>query len=349
MVMKLKAVVVAGGAALLSLCVLLAVHPAAADAGGYGYGKKSIEDTVRKEVEKAIKRNPGVGPALVRLVFHDCWVNGCDGSVLLDKTPDSSSTEKAAVNNIGLDGFDVIDTIKSKLGAAVSCADIVVLAGRDASAILSGGRITYNVDTGRKDGVVSSAAAADAVLPESTFEFQQLKDNFARKGLTQEELVILSGAHSIGVAHFSSFHDRLNATTATPIDDRYAAALDADVKLQKTRQNTDDPVEKNNIRDMGAQFQRDAGYDATGVDTAAAGALDNSYYHNTLQNRVLFKSDWVLRTDGDAASDLVEYRENATKWDMDFSAAMAKLSKLPAEGTRFEIRKSCRFTNQNYY
>ncbi|XP_006654964.1 peroxidase 2-like [Oryza brachyantha] len=340
------------GVLSLCVCVLLAagVQPAAADAGGYGYGgKKSIEATVREVVEKAIKRRPAVGPALVRLVFHDCWVNGCDGSVLLEKTPYSSSTEKAAVNNIGLDGFDVIDAIKAKLGAAVSCADIVVLAGRDASAILSRGRVTYDVATGRKDGVVSSAAAADAVLPEPTFEFAQLKDNFARKGFTQGELVILSGAHSIGVAHLSSFQDRLNDSTATPIDDQYRAALSADVGRQKMSQNTPNPTEKNNIRDMGAAFQQAAGYDATGVDTSAVGALDNSYYHNNLQNRVLFKSDWVMRTDGDAASDLAEYRDNATKWDVDFSAAMSKLSKLPAEGTHFEIRKSCRCTNQNYY
>ncbi|EEE62234.1 hypothetical protein OsJ_17021 [Oryza sativa Japonica Group] len=349
MVMVKLNAAVAAAAVVLSLLVVVAVHPAAADAGGDWYGKKSIEETVRKEVEKAIKHNPGVGAALVRLVFHDCWVNGCDGSVLLDKTPYSSSTEKAAANNIGLDGFDVIDAIKSKLGAAVSCADIVVLAGRDASAILSGGRITYDVGTGRKDCVVSSAAAADAVLPESTFDFAQLKDNFASKGLTQGELVILSGAHSIGVAHLSSFHDRLAAATATPIDATYASALAADVERQKGVQRTDNPAEKNNIRDMGAAFQSAAGYDAAGVDTAAVGALDNSYYHNNLQNRVLFKSDWVLRTDGDAAADLAEYRDNATKWDVDFAAAMAKLSKLPAEGTHFEIRKTCRCTNQNYY
>ncbi|KAG8067074.1 hypothetical protein GUJ93_ZPchr0005g14674 [Zizania palustris] len=346
--MKLNAV--AAGALVVAL--LISVQPAAADGDGRGYDKKGVEYTVRKEVEKAIKCDSGVGAALVRLVFHDCWVNGCDGSVLLDKTPysiNNGGTEKAAVNNIGLAGFDVIDVIKAKLGAAVSCADIVVLAGRDAAAILSRGRITYAVETGRKDGVVSSAAAADATLPTSTMEFQQLKDNFARKGFTQGELVILSGAHSIGVSHLSSFHDRLDSSTATPIDGRYAAALAKDVDAQKAAQMTPDPTEKNNIRDMTSKFRKASGYDATGVDTAAVGALDNSYYHANLQNMVLFKSDWVLRTDDDAATDLVEYRDNATKWDNDFADAMAKLSKLPAEGSHFEIRKNCRTTNQNYY
>ncbi|KAL5202332.1 hypothetical protein ABZP36_013284 [Zizania latifolia] len=214
--MKLNAVAAGAVVVVLSLCVLLiAVQPAAA-AGGRGYDKKGVEYTVRTEVEKAIKRDSGVGAALIRLVFHDCWVNGCDGSVLLDKTP-------------------------------------------------------------------------------------------------------------------------------------YAAALAKDVDAQKAAQRTQDPTEKNNIRDMSSEFRNASGYDATGVDTAAAGALDNSYYHANLQNMVLLKSDWVLRTDSDAASDLAEYRDNATKWDTDFAAAMAKLSKLPAEGSHFEIRKSCRTTNQNYY
>lgn len=62
------------GAAVLSLCVLLAVQPAAA-AGG------KVESTVRTEVVKAIRADPGVGPALIRLVFHDCWVNVCSVSV----------------------------------------------------------------------------------------------------------------------------------------------------------------------------------------------------------------------------------------------------------------------------
>ncbi|KAF0891610.1 hypothetical protein E2562_010596 [Oryza meyeriana var. granulata] len=267
MVLKLKLTKRAvAGAAVLSLCVLLAVEPAVA-AGD------NVEGTVRKEVQKAIKADPGVGPALIRLV------------------------------------------------------------------------ITYAVKTGRKDGVVSSAAAADATLPESTFEVSQLKDNFAKKNFTTEELVVLSGAHAVGISHLSSFKDRLNSTTATPIDGRYAAALAKDVEALKGQQNTTDPTELFNIRDKSADFQNASGFDATGVDTTAVGVLDNSFYHATTQNMVLLKSDWVLRTDGNASISLSVFRDNATKWEKEFAAAMAKLSKLPAEGTRFEIRKNCRATN----
>ena len=72
--------------ALLSLCLGLAFiagHPVAANGAGRGgkkedvsYGKKEdVRDTVKKVVVKAIGDKPGVGAALVRLVFHDCWVN----------------------------------------------------------------------------------------------------------------------------------------------------------------------------------------------------------------------------------------------------------------------------------
>ena len=57
---------------------------------------------------------------------------GCDASILLD-VPNS---EKTAVQNTGIFGYDLIDDIKAELEAecpgVVSCADIIVAATRDA-------------------------------------------------------------------------------------------------------------------------------------------------------------------------------------------------------------------------
>ncbi|XP_006653130.1 peroxidase 2-like [Oryza brachyantha] len=332
------------GAVVVCLCAVVAVQVQAAVAGGDG-----VEGTVRTLVEAAIKGDPRLGPALLRLVFHDCWVNGCDGSVLLDTTPfnGSSGTEKAAGRNIGLAGFEVIDTIKAKLGDTVSCADIVVLAGRDAAAVMSRGKINYTVVTGRRDGVVSSAAAAAATLPDSVFKIGQLKDNFAAKNFTAEELVVLSGAHAVGVSHLSSFQDRLSSSrsVSTPITAAYKAALGKDVEAQKAVQNTTDPTEPFNIRDMDAGFRNASGFDAAGVDTAAVGVLDNSFYLANTQNMVLLRSDWELLNATDTRRKVSVLGGNATRWEMEFAAAMAKLSNLPAEGTRFEVRKSCRSIN----
>lgn len=63
---------------------------------------------------------------------------GCDASVLLNSTANSTA-EKEAIPNLTLIGFDVIDKIKEKVEDAcpgvVSCADILTLAARDSVSI----------------------------------------------------------------------------------------------------------------------------------------------------------------------------------------------------------------------
>ncbi len=61
-------------AIVLSLFLALVVfagQPVAIHGGGK---QDAVADKVYKIVTKAIEDNPGVGPALIRLLFHDCWV-----------------------------------------------------------------------------------------------------------------------------------------------------------------------------------------------------------------------------------------------------------------------------------
>lgn len=63
-------------------------------------------------------------------------VQGCDGSILLDSSPQFVSEKFAGPNINSLRGFEVVDRIKSAVdeacgGPVVSCADILAVAARD--------------------------------------------------------------------------------------------------------------------------------------------------------------------------------------------------------------------------
>ncbi|KAH9306190.1 hypothetical protein KI387_010594, partial [Taxus chinensis] len=137
---------------------------------------------------------------------------GCDASILIT----GASTEKNSLTNLGLRGFDVVEDAKAKIEAAckgvVSCADILALAARDA-VVLSKGP-TWDVPTGRRDGLVSSSSDA-ANLPTPADSVSVQKQKFADKGLTAEDLVTLVGAHTIGQTDCQFFSYRLYNFTAT--------------------------------------------------------------------------------------------------------------------------------------
>jgi peroxidase len=272
-------------------------------------------------------------------------MQGCDASVLLDPTPANPETEKTAPINIGLAAFDVIDDIKAALEercpGTVSCADIVVYAARDASSILSNGRVRFAAPAGRLDGVVSRAADAQRDLPDSTFTVAELVRNFRRKNFTVEELVILSGAHAVGVGHCSSFRARLSAPPAQIVP-AYRDLLSA--KCGAAGPGAD-PVVPNNVRDEDPRAVAAAFPPFLGKLRRTRDLLDNSYYHNNLARVVTFNSDWQLLTE-EALGHVKEYAENGTLWDEDFSDALLKLSKLPMPpNSKGEIRKTCRCVN----
>ncbi|XP_065011441.1 peroxidase 1-like [Musa acuminata AAA Group] len=214
--------------ALLMLLATLSLSLAlsgSADAQGLsvGYYSKTCpqaEAIVFEEMTKIIEVAPSLAGPLLRMHFHDCFVRGCDGSVLLNSTT-GNVAEKDARPNLSLRGYGVIDRVKAKLEKAcpgvVSCADILALVARDA-VVLSKGPF-WPVPTGRRDGLVSIANETRQ-LPPPTANITTLISMFAAQGLSVKDLVVLSGGHTIGISHCAAFNARLYNFTgkATPTD-----------------------------------------------------------------------------------------------------------------------------------
>ncbi|PON59842.1 Peroxidase [Parasponia andersonii] len=284
---------------------------------------RRAEDIVKEETEKHVASNPTVPAKLLRLHFHDCFVRGCDGSVLLNSTA-TNTAEKEAIPNQSLSGFDVIDAIKEQVEkecpGVVSCADILALAARD-SVSYSFKKPMWEVLTGRRDGNVSLAREALVNIPPPFLNFTQLKQSFASKGLNVHDLVVLSGGHTIGVGHCSSFSSRLYNFTGKgdqdpSLDPKYAQILKSKCS----------PNDRTTTVEM---------------DPGSSLEFDSNYYDILLQNKGLFQSDAALLTNK-VARDTVEELVYQADFFTEFGQSMKRMGAIEVlTGTAGEIRKKC--------
>ncbi|KAK6926100.1 hem peroxidase [Dillenia turbinata] len=252
---------------------------------------------------------------------------GCDGSVLIDSTSSNTAEKDAPPNNPSLRGFEVIDNAKARLESickgVVSCADIVAFAARD-SIEITGGQ-GYDVPAGRRDGRVSLASEALANLPPPTLDVNQLAQSFASKGLTQEEMVTLSGAHTIGRSHCTSFSNRLYNFSSTNSQDPTLDASYATMLQQQCPQGSTNP----NL--------------VVPMNPSSPFTTDVGYYMDVLANRGLFTSDQTLLTNTATANQVNQNAGNPMLWRNKFASAMVKMGSIGVlTGSAGEIRANCR-------
>ncbi|XP_058088620.1 peroxidase P7-like [Magnolia sinica] len=281
----------------------------------------SVFDTVRAAVQSAINSEARMGASLLRLFFHDCFVNGCDGGILLADTGSFVGEQTAAPNQNSLRGFNVIDTIKTQVDQAcgrvvVSCADILAIAARDSVVALGGP--TYSVPVGRRDARTASRDRANSDLPAFFNDLNTLIQLFSNKGFTAREMVALSGAHTVGQARCDKFRDRIY--NATNIDAAFATS----------RQATCPRAAGNGDGNLAP------------LDPQSPNRFDNNYYQALLNRRGLLTSDQVLFNGGSTDSIVTTYSNDANAFSTDFANAMVKMGNLsPLTGTQGEIRTNC--------
>ncbi|WVZ87797.1 hypothetical protein U9M48_034379 [Paspalum notatum var. saurae] len=275
-----------------------------------------LETTVRSTVDAALQQNARLTAGLLRIFFHDCFPQGCDASILLD------NGERQLPPNAGLqqEALQLIEDIRAKVHAAcgptVSCADITVLATRDAVG-LAGGPAIPDVPLGRLDSRAPASSNDVSTLPPPSATADDLIAAFAAKGLDATDLVALSaGAHTVGKARCSSFGD-----IAGPADD--------DITRCITNTCTA-PGSAAQLRDL---------------DFLTPAVFDNLYFVElTLRKNkgVMLPSDQALATDP-RTSWLVQGFADNHWWFFDqFKASMVKMSQLQGN-VAGEIRSSSCF------
>ncbi|KAK8494786.1 hypothetical protein V6N13_122274 [Hibiscus sabdariffa] len=152
--------------------------------------------TIRTVVRAAIAREHRMAASLIRLHFHDCFVQGCDASILLDDSP-SIESEKFAKQNI------------------------VAVAARDASKYAGGP--SWTVKLGRRDSTTANITLATSQLPRVANSLEELISLFGSKGLSAREMVALSGAHTLGQSRCVAFQARMYGNRSD-IDAGFASA-----------------------------------------------------------------------------------------------------------------------------
>ncbi|KAI4306526.1 hypothetical protein L6164_029796 [Bauhinia variegata] len=280
--------------------------------------------TVITTVHSAIVKEARMGASLLRLFFHDCFVNGCDGSILLDDTSSFKGEKNANPNRNSARGFEVVDNIKSAVEkvcpGVVSCADILAIAARDSVHILGGP--SWNVKLGRRDARTASQSAANNGIPPPTSNLNQLISRFNALGLSTKDLVALSGAHTIGQARCTNF--RAHIYNDSNIDKSFA----------RTRQSSCPRASGSGDNNLAP------------LDLQTPTAFDNNYFKNLVQKKGLLHSDQELFNGGSTDSTVRGYSNNPHTFAADFVNAMIKMGDIsPLTGSKGEIRNNCRRVN----
>lgn len=291
----------------------------------YSSSCPNVESIVNQVVSTKFSQTFTTVPATLRLFFHDCFVEGCDASIMISSP--NGDAEKDAPDNLSLagDGFDTVIKAKQAVEAVcpgvVSCADILTIASRDV-VVLAGGP-SFSVELGRRDGLVSQASDVAGNLPEPSFDLNQLNTMFAKNNLTQFDMIALSGAHTVGFSHCNRFANRLYSfSSSSPVDpsldSNYAQQL-----MQACPQNVDPSI-------------------AVDMDPVTPQTFDNVYYQNLVGGKGMFTSDEVLFTNTASQPTVNDFAKNSNDFNGAFATAMKKLGRVGVKtGSQGQIRIDC--------
>ncbi|KAI4371153.1 hypothetical protein MLD38_019419 [Melastoma candidum] len=315
---------------MLILSLLLGFWVGANEAQmSYDYYKTSCpnaEEIVQRELIGIFLVDATAPAAFLRLLFHDCQVQGCDASILLDAYGSRTESEMKSYRNFAVRKREAVEQIKSALEAEcpgqVSCADIIAMAARESVSFSGGPRI--GIPLGRKDSRTCSLQRADAYLPSPSISVDGFLQTFNSKGMSLEESVAILGAHTLGVGHCLNIVKRLyDPSPADRMDYTFRAQL---------RLSCPTTVPLENVTFVSN--------DITPV------IFDNQYFVELLMGRGLFQIDASLASDPRTLPIVRNFAADQSYFYRTFSSAFVKLSSTNVlSSARGEVRRQCSRAN----
>ncbi|RZS22709.1 hypothetical protein BHM03_00055517 [Ensete ventricosum] len=319
-----------------------------------------VDQLVATVTARRFRDSPASGAATIRLFFHDCFVEvkpknlsgvarptvagshpslakmsrvcrmqGCDASVLIAPTTGGKVVVERDVEdnkNLAPEAFETVEMAKalveSKCPGLVTCADILAMAARD-FVHLAGGP-NYGVKKGRKDSRVSMAGKVRGNLPRANSTVDELIRVFAAKGLRTEDLVVLSGAHTIGFSHCDQFVSRL-------YDFRGTGEADPSIDLRLLKALRMSCPRSGGNNDVVAPF-----------DVQTPFSFDHMYYGNLEAKMGLLATDQALFLDPRTRPLVQGLGRDKVRFFDAFAAGMEKMGSIRVKkGKTGEIRKVC--------
>lgn len=278
-----------------------------------------IEAIITNRVREEFFKDSTILPALLRMQFHDCFVHGCDASILID----GPSSERKAGPNLSVRGYELIDALKTLSEAQcpeiVSCADIIAIATKEV--IKLGGGPEYLVRTGRRDGLISRLE--DVNLPSPFGSVSESIKAFGAKKFSPEEMVILLGCHTVGISHCEFFEERLYESTSL-----FDPNMDPNLR-EELMPVCPQGMKSNNVTFLDQNSQ-------------SSNIVDNSFFDQIVKQRGILPIDQALARDSQTKSIVEKFAQNSTLFSSSLADAMIKLQALDVlTDKQGEIRKVC--------
>ncbi|GJN18129.1 hypothetical protein PR202_gb05256 [Eleusine coracana subsp. coracana] len=300
----------------------------------YAKSCPAVDQIVANVTAARFRDFPASGPGVLRLLHHDCFVEGCDASILIAPTaagvggPPKVERDMEENRYLPQDAFDTVEmakaAVETKCPGIVSCADVLALAARDyvqlASAAPLNGMWTFvRLQPFRAPGCARQTCARPA-----NASVDELLRVFASKGLDSGDLVALSGAHTVGFAHCVHVLGRIYDFRGTRRPDPLM-----DARLVKALR-------------MSCPSSGGSARVVVPFDVSTPFQFDHAYYANLQARLGLLASDQALFLDARTRPLVEDLAADKARFFQAFVASMDRMGSIRIKkGKKGEVRKVC--------